>query len=125
MNGNHPTNDSSINILNLGKSKIKILDICENTVNKRYAKILLRFVIDKAKEMEFKISLQTYLLIGLLPLYKSLGFTCLKMMIYCLVKKTVKLTTQIRSKLTTHIRSKLTTWIRSKLTTWILGDFFS
>ena len=85
IDGNHFTNDCRIHFQNLSNSKIKIVEITSNTVNRGYAKTLLKYTIEKVKENGIQhitgdlsyIDRQSF--VWLIPFYKSLGFTYLKL----------------------------------------------
>ncbi len=79
--GDHPTNDSRIN-LSLHGNNLKIDDFISNTKNKGYGRFLLKFLIEKAKnnnleEIYGDLSPEdSSNFIWLIPFYESLGFTC-------------------------------------------------
>lgn len=80
-NGNHPTNDSRIN-LRLHGNNLKIDDFISNTKNKGYGRFLLKFLIGKAENYNLEeiygdlSPTERSDFIWLIPFYESLGFTC-------------------------------------------------
>ncbi|WP_282016035.1 GNAT family N-acetyltransferase [Marinifilum flexuosum] len=81
LDGCHGRNDCRIYLIN-GLHSLKIVDVISNTRNRGYARTLLEFVIQKAKDNQIKkicgdlSSVDSDEFGWLIPFYESLGFEC-------------------------------------------------